>query len=620
MEPLLQLHNFVDLAMRDALRPDSPGLAQLQARLGVELVKPDHSLTPEGALLLAESQKALSQIVKAEKAVSEGKGHFGETPADRIEHALARGDVEGAYSEFEAAGGWYLYYLLGPDTFSQLLRGFPESDMKVRIQLVLSQVLLAFKDGETAWARHHLGAFFGNRLLDIDHCVSDACDLPLSARTLRLILLIYEDGPISERLLRRLYNFLPQIPADAHLIRGSVYNAMIDFYIRMRRYDQADEAALRALRSYERGQTPLLCFYASLHRAVLRLFSGDISQADKRIKVTRHWLDMAGFDSPGDEILLNLVAAAVAVEQGESGPMLQFLETDLEAFETGDVWPTMAEIAVQNGTSVLFVQHGLRAALSFLDHWGRFKIMNPNFRIMIETRRAQILQNANRWGEAAQGLASLQARFDRVWIASAGEELTRIEERHEIILALTWLRQLVYEHPRQPFLNDRLRLMRRNPRLSSKQRAVLDIWQAFRAKKMRAYSEARQLLLRVFEQAAQEPMLASLAEEDLFLSDLLQDRRMSDFLTAIGPARSVLSKLERYRSAYGRSPAREVLTRQEFKILTFLSEGASNKIIATRLRLSESTVKFHLKNLYRKLGCAKRNEAVQTARSLGWVA
>lgn len=48
-----------------------------------------------------------------------------------------------------------------------------------------------------------------------------------------------------------------------------------------------------------------------------------------------------------------------------------------------------------------------------------------------------------------------------------------------------------------------------------------------------------------------------------------------------------------------------------------IAEGASNKFIAHALGLSEATVKFHLGNLYRKLGCGRRREAITAAKALG---
>lgn len=55
------------------------------------------------------------------------------------------------------------------------------------------------------------------------------------------------------------------------------------------------------------------------------------------------------------------------------------------------------------------------------------------------------------------------------------------------------------------------------------------------------------------------------------------------------------------------------LTRREAEILELLSEGHSNAQLARMLWVTEQTVKFHLSNIYRKLGVANRTEAAHFA-------
>ena len=55
------------------------------------------------------------------------------------------------------------------------------------------------------------------------------------------------------------------------------------------------------------------------------------------------------------------------------------------------------------------------------------------------------------------------------------------------------------------------------------------------------------------------------------------------------------------------------LSAKEATVLAELSQGCSNKEIARRLWLSEQTVKFHLRNIYRKLGITSRTEALRYA-------
>jgi DNA-binding NarL/FixJ family response regulator len=55
------------------------------------------------------------------------------------------------------------------------------------------------------------------------------------------------------------------------------------------------------------------------------------------------------------------------------------------------------------------------------------------------------------------------------------------------------------------------------------------------------------------------------------------------------------------------------LTPREREVLALLSEGRPNKDIARHLDLREITVKYHLKNIYRKLNVSNRAQAVKMA-------
>jgi DNA-binding NarL/FixJ family response regulator len=59
------------------------------------------------------------------------------------------------------------------------------------------------------------------------------------------------------------------------------------------------------------------------------------------------------------------------------------------------------------------------------------------------------------------------------------------------------------------------------------------------------------------------------------------------------------------------------LTRREITMLKALGRGLSNKAISQELWVSEHTVKFHLGNLYRKLGVANRLAAASFAHARG---
>jgi DNA-binding NarL/FixJ family response regulator len=59
------------------------------------------------------------------------------------------------------------------------------------------------------------------------------------------------------------------------------------------------------------------------------------------------------------------------------------------------------------------------------------------------------------------------------------------------------------------------------------------------------------------------------------------------------------------------------LTRRELQILRLARDGVGNKEIARDLWITEQTVKFHLSNVYRKLGVSNRTRASRVAEQHG---
>jgi DNA-binding NarL/FixJ family response regulator len=76
------------------------------------------------------------------------------------------------------------------------------------------------------------------------------------------------------------------------------------------------------------------------------------------------------------------------------------------------------------------------------------------------------------------------------------------------------------------------------------------------------------------------------------------------------PAAMVLSRSQSLNVKAGSSLDSSPFTARESAILQALCKGKANKVIASDLRLSESTVKVHVHNVMRKLAVTNRTEAV----------
>jgi len=73
------------------------------------------------------------------------------------------------------------------------------------------------------------------------------------------------------------------------------------------------------------------------------------------------------------------------------------------------------------------------------------------------------------------------------------------------------------------------------------------------------------------------------------------------------------------KALQGENGATTELTAREREILTAVARGLSNKAISEEFWVTEQTVKFHLSNVYRKLGVPSRTAAVRYAHEHGLV-
>ncbi|WP_337099388.1 LuxR C-terminal-related transcriptional regulator [Paenibacillus sp. YIM B09110] len=99
------------------------------------------------------------------------------------------------------------------------------------------------------------------------------------------------------------------------------------------------------------------------------------------------------------------------------------------------------------------------------------------------------------------------------------------------------------------------------------------------------------------------------------LAELLNEQQ--EAAMQLVPLNYIRLLLEAAGSGSGRSHkslAEEALTEKEEKVLLLLTEGFIYKEIAAQLNITMDTVKFHLKNIYRKLEVHNRDQAVQRVK------
>lgn len=101
---------------------------------------------------------------------------------------------------------------------------------------------------------------------------------------------------------------------------------------------------------------------------------------------------------------------------------------------------------------------------------------------------------------------------------------------------------------------------------------------------------------------------------------LLKDSRREELLDCIRKVKSGQTCLPASLvQKLAASLSRESLTVREVEVLEYLARGFSNKEISALLGIGETTVKSHLRSIFRKLDVLSRTEAIATASHLGLI-
>ncbi len=114
-------------------------------------------------------------------------------------------------------------------------------------------------------------------------------------------------------------------------------------------------------------------------------------------------------------------------------------------------------------------------------------------------------------------------------------------------------------------------------------------------------------ILPAVEAGATGYLLKDTTREELYRA--IRAARRGEPVLAPAVARRLMGRI--------RAPAEEKLSSRELEVLQLVAEGASNSDIASRLHVSQATVKSHLIHIFGKLGVSDRTAAVTVALQRG---
>lgn len=511
-----------------------------------------------------------------------------------ISDAAARGDFEEALCSLRDNGGAFISMTQGVEAAQRIAEAFPEAIAQNHMTLGLLRTVNALKVGDLARADVLMEAArerFG--LPKLENCQSEAdpeivCVLFMKA--------VYDDASVPDVALDQLFATLRDLPADAALMRGLLYNVGLDVLMRRNQIAMADEAAQRALFHYEAAGETGLGFYIQLYLVTVALWKGDVARAAEALKAAEVALSMFSGHSANDTSLLQIFSLIQKYETGVPDPLVRHLVEQDDSVLFGELWPAMAEPILSYGRRALATYATPAAALSWVQRWRLRQWRSHRFDTLISVQEARALQTLRRNQEADEVLSRM----------SGGESDDLVVAR--IISALD-------RAPGSEELAAKIRKAIDEPGHSARQRLTLLLLAAESASNRRSEREAARRLSQAFAPPIDGQVACVLREERRRLSRIMANRALRTELRRLPQLNQCLQDVIDLAAP----SVPEALTRQEYRVLLLLAEAQPNKMIAQRLGISLATVKFHVSNMLKKTGVRNRNALVQHGVAAGWL-
>lgn len=487
------------------------------------------------------------------------------------------------------------------------------AEIEASAHLRLARSLLCFKEGKFQAGDAELDAARKMAKLGLDTLDED------SFRNDLLIVEMLRAGYGDTQQAAEDYDVLDALSAANRdtdpWLSGLLNNLLCVHFLRWGDIGRTELCVHKALGYFRDAGSLYGCLFMNFHLATLSLAQGHLSKAANALHVAEE-LTFTQFG--GNTSLLAItqtLMAEIDYERNEVTRATELLDENLAIIAVSEGW---AEIYASGyGTAALLYSARGDAAYAerVLDRGMELMLARglPTLGCLLMARRAAILSRAGRLQEANAWLAKAeQVQFQ-------GGNLTWVEA-DEISIARA---RIALAGGSADAAVDILETLAVEAEVLGHVRSTLraNTLRALALSVLQRPDDAATALIGVLDRARTEGFRRIFIDEGPqmanFLREMIGRKGAGNISSAnLDFVAELLASFGELTRGDERARLLSALTPREREILRVLLRNVANKVIARSLDLNENAVKFHLKNIYRKLGVASRAMAVTVAEKL----
>ena len=543
-------------------------------------------------------------------------------PVLAVKHACLAGNLAQAARIVEDAGGWELILFGGIPSFRRLIDSFSITDFSKFPRIEIARIYYLIKNGEILQARR-----FFNRLLETNRCLlvenSEAARaLQRDSVLIGALLDVYEDKIACRDALEEVIGISIKLAHSDAAGHSIVTACSAVSALTIGSFKEALDYATHCCRYMREISCMQGLSYALIHQGRASLYLGQFREADAIFSEALEMIEENfGAESNLKAVAEILTASADYITDRETFDQERLTEA-LVQMEHYDGWFDIYAAGYGTVASIAFRRAGLPAARNILQRGRRMAEIRylPRLSEFIDACEYLYLVRSGEWQEA-RTLAKLKKISFRpdatnsvnwwsnhlVGTAEGLMALSTHRNKHALEVAGSLINiarsgnNLCHEMEASLLMSLALLAGRQDERAFANLTDTLDI----------AAKEGTYRILLDFG----KPLEALLSR---FYRLQRSNLRLSSFTGSF--VKDCLARF--YKTPYQlreKPPEALMLSPRELEILQEPALGFSNKDIARMLDMTENTVKFHMKNIFKKLDVDNRIRAVSTGQEMGLI-
>lgn len=406
---------------------------------------------------------------------------------------------------------------------------------------------------------------------------------------------------------------------------GAFYNIYGYCCLTRSDYDSARNAFAKALKYHNQGQYEIGIVYSCVFEAFLNLTRGELTQAYQRVSQVSKNLRSSRRPTVVKSTL-NVILAEIYYEQGDYKKALTLLEESLPLLIHCS-HPDVFYGAFATVTEIYIILKQWTRAEKSIELVSELSPEDDSVRhsLVIEHSRVKLLLAQNKIQDAIESTSRLgiytggeiesqDGPWDRIAFLRdiiRVQIMMAVDEWELAQNTLTQLSKQCRAHNRTfRWLQVEIKLISCLAKMGAQEEAIEKLIEVINFSKDRGY-----IRLFIEEGDVMQTLLKSMKNNDTVVKhhQIYIDKILKNYGDVINePKVSEPYLLED-------NPENQIcvnLSVRELEILTLMSAGRQNKIVAHELKISENTVKWHVKNIFDKMGTTNRTSTVIKAQSL----